>query len=91
MTDHPDLDGGPNAHRVAAAELSAIIGRIERLREDRAEINAEIANERRNAKLKGYDLKAIDEMVKLRALDPEKREEREALRQMYADAIGLFD
>lgn len=91
MTDNPDIAGGGNSRRVAASELKASIERIERLKDERADLAEDIKAERVALKGKGYQLKVVDEMLKLRALERDERNERESIRQLYADALGLFD
>jgi len=39
----------------------------------------------------GFDTKMLKEMLKLRAMDKAERIEREAIRDTYAGALGLFD
>ena len=70
-------------------QLRAIIDRIEaqneRIKEEteaRKEIYAE-------AKGTGYDPAIIRQIVKIRAMDPDKRLEQEAVLEMYMQALGL--
>ena len=86
----PDLKGGNNAHTVAAAELRAFIERRERLEADKAEIGEDIKELNAEVKGRGYDMKMFNEMIKLRKLDADERAEREALRDLYGSALGIF-
>lgn len=91
MTDDtPNMNGGDNAHRVAAEQLRALIERVERLEEEKKTISEDIREVKTEAKAAGYNMKAFAEMLKLRKLDKAERQEREALRQMYGDALGVF-
>lgn len=90
MTDNPDIAGGDNAHRVAADQLRSFIERVERLEEEKKTIAEDIKEVKTEAKAAGYDMKAFAEMLKLRKLDKAERQEREALRQMYGEALGVF-
>lgn len=90
MTDQADIQGGDNAHKVAAAELRQLIERVERLEDEKAVLSEDIKEVKAEAKARGYDMKAFAEMLKLRKLDESEREEREALRQMYGEALGVF-
>lgn len=87
---NPDLEGGNNSHRVAAAELLAFVERREKLEEDKAELAEAVKDLTGEIKSRGYDMKAFNEMLKLRKMDKDERDEREAIRSMYAEALGVF-
>ena len=90
MSDTPDIQGGDNSYRVAADELRSFCERIARLESEKAALADDIKDVKAEAKGRGYDLKTLNEMLKLRKLDADEREAREALRQLYADALGIF-
>ena len=74
-------------HRVAADQLRSIVERIERLdaeKKDLAEARKEVLAEARG---NGYDSKAINALVKLRAADPDAVSEFEAILEMYRNAL----
>ncbi len=93
MADIFDEDApkaGDNSGAVNPGELKSLVERFERvqgeiddLKDDQKEIKAE-------AKAKGYDMKAFAEMIKLRKLDADERKEREAMRDLYSHALGIF-
>lgn len=87
---NPDINGGDNAHRVAADQLRSFCERIERLAEEKQTIADDIKEVKSEAKAMGYDVTTLNEMLKLRKLDKAEREEREALRQTYGEALGVF-
>jgi uncharacterized protein (UPF0335 family) len=91
MSQNADINGGDNAHRVAADELRAFCERLERLAEEKATIAEDMKEVWGEVKGRGYDKKALAEMLKLRAMDKAERDEREALRSMYASALSVFD
>ena len=73
----------------SADQLRAIIERIERVEEemegpkaDRKEIFAE-------AKGSGFDVKVIRQIVKIRKMDRAKRQEEEAILDLYLTALGI--
>lgn len=87
---NPDINGGDNAHRVAADQLRSFCERIERLAEEKQTIANDIKEVKGEAKAMGYDVATLNEMLKLRKLGEAEREEREALRQTYGEALGVF-
>lgn len=90
MTDNPDINGGDNAHKIASAELRSFCERIEKLEEERKSLGDDVKDVMGEAKGRGYDAKILKEMLKLRAMDKDERDNREALRQTYGEALGLF-
>jgi uncharacterized protein (UPF0335 family) len=90
MADNPDIQGGDNAHKIAAAELRTYCERVERLDEERKTLSEDIKDVMNEAASRGYDKKVMKEMLKLRAMDKAEREQREGLRQLYGEALGLF-
>ena len=90
MSQQADINGGDNAHRVAADQLRALIERVGRLEDERAVLAEDVKSVKAEAKAKGYDMKAFAEMLKLRKLEQVERDHREALRQTYGEALGVF-
>jgi len=58
-------------------------GQINELRSDQKDIYAE-------AKGNGYDLKALRTIVRMRAMDDEKRRNQEAVLESYMLALGMI-
>lgn len=83
-----DEQDRPN--NAAGAELLSYIERVERLLEEKQGIANDIKDVKGEAKAKGYDMPAFNEMIRLRAMDKDERDEREALRDHYAHALGIF-
>jgi uncharacterized protein (UPF0335 family) len=73
----------------AKQALLNFIERIEVLIDQRKEINGDIKDVLAEAEATGLDKRTIREMIKLRALDPEVRIEREALRDVYMNGLDL--
>jgi uncharacterized protein (UPF0335 family) len=85
----PDLDGGDNAYRVAADELRTFIERVERLEEEKKTINDDIKDVLGEAKGRGYDTKALKEIVRLRKRDDAERQNAAAVLNTYLEALGM--
>ncbi len=74
---------------IAADRLRSFIERIERLEEDRAGLNADIREVLSEAKSAGFDAKTIRQIVRLRKLDPNERQEQEHLLEVYRRAVVI--
>lgn len=74
---------------IAIEELTMYINRIERLENDKSDIAAQISEVYSDAKNKGYDVKVMKQIVKLRKMDEEEREEQEMLLDTYKRALGM--
>lgn len=71
-----------------AQRLLSIIQRIERLEEERKALGEDVKDIFKEAKSAGYDVPTIRLLIKRRAEDAAKREEREALLETYLAALG---
>jgi uncharacterized protein (UPF0335 family) len=74
---------------VAGDELRWLIERIERLHEERKSIADEIKDVFAEAKDRGFDTAAMRCVMKLRKMDPDKRDEAEAIVAVYLSALGM--
>lgn len=74
----------------AKAQLQSIIERIEALELGKKEISEDIKDVYAESKSNGYDTAALKEIIKLRKMDQNKREEREAIVGTYLKALGDF-
>ena len=90
MNDTADIKGGDNSQVVAAGQLRAFIERRERLDTDKEAIAEDIKALHAELKGSGFDLRTFNEMIKLRKLDKAERDEREAMRDLYGAALGVF-
>lgn len=72
----------------AQGQLKAILERIERLEEDKAAVMADMKEVYAEAKGNGFDTKIIRKVVRIRKQDKAKRQEEEALVDLYLSAIG---
>jgi uncharacterized protein (UPF0335 family) len=88
-------DGAHNSGDVipltAATQLRTILERIERLEEDKAAVMADLKEVYAEAKGNGFDAKILRKVVRLRKQDKAKRDEEQALVDLYLDAIDGGD
>jgi uncharacterized protein (UPF0335 family) len=75
---------------VAAEELKQFVERIERLEEEKKAIADDVRDVYAEAKGRGFDVKAIRSIVRLRAKEPQQREEEEAILELYKNALGMM-
>lgn len=74
----------------ASDRLLSIIGRIENLNTEKKEIQFAISDIMAEAKGAGFNPKVIREIIKMRAEDEADRQEREAIRDTYLKALGMY-
>lgn len=79
------------SNSISSTELTTLVERVERIEEEIGELQADRKDVYLEAKSRGFDPRAMREIVRLRKLEPHVRAEREALRSTYKIAIGLLD
>jgi len=88
------MENPPKNHNrvggVAADQLKSIINRVERLEEEKAGIAADIRDVFAEAKGNGFDVKALRQIIKIRKLDAQEREEQETILDVYMNALGML-
>ena len=82
-SSHPDV-----LNATAQGQLKSIIERIERLEVEKGEIAEQIKEVKAEAKGNGFDVKIINTVVRIRKQDRAKRQEEEAILDLYLSAIG---
>jgi uncharacterized protein (UPF0335 family) len=75
---------------VAVDQLKSIIARVEKLEEEKAAIADDIKDVFAEAKGNGFDVKAIRQILKLRKMDAQEREEEETILDTYLRALGML-
>jgi uncharacterized protein (UPF0335 family) len=80
---HPDV-----LNATAQGQLKSIIERIERLEVEKGEIAEQIKEVFAEAKGNGFDVKILRKVVRIRKQDRAKRQEEEAILDLYLSAIG---
>jgi uncharacterized protein (UPF0335 family) len=74
---------------VAGEQLRAFIERIERLEEEKKDVQEQIKEVFSEAKGTGFDVKTMRQLIKLRKLRDADRSEQEELLEIYKAAIGM--
>lgn len=80
------MTNGSNSER----ELEALIQRVERLEEEKAKFTEDIKQVYAEAKITGFDVKAMRRVIAERKLDVADRKERRAIFETYASAVNLY-
>jgi uncharacterized protein (UPF0335 family) len=79
---------GPDS--VAADQLRLLIERIETLEEEKKGVADDIKDVYLEAKSNGYDVKTMRQVVKIRKMEKNARDEQDALLETYRAALGLI-
>ena len=84
-----DFDANPDVLTAAAqGRLKSFLERLERLEADKAAVSEDMKQVFAEAKGEGFDTKILRKVVRLRKQDKVKRDEEEALLDLYLSAIG---
>ena len=75
---------------IVADELRLLVERIERLSEEKKGISDDIRDVFAEAKSAGFDPAILRIVIRDRAMDREKRAERDALVEVYSVQLGLL-
>ncbi len=70
-------------------QLRSIVERVERLAEEIKGLRDDQKDMFAEAKGNGWDVKALRQIIRIRAEDPQKRAEREAILDTYMSALGM--
>ncbi len=73
---------------IAGSRILSLIERIEHLEEEIKALNEGKKEVFAEAKGEGYDVKVLKEILKLRKLDNDERDEQESLLDLYMRAIS---
>jgi len=74
---------------ISSAQLKSFIERIERLEEEKAEVADQIREVFAEAKGTGFDIKIIRQVLKIRKMETQERQEQEELLDLYLTALGM--
>jgi uncharacterized protein (UPF0335 family) len=75
---------------VAGERLKSFIERVERLEEEKRALAADIKEVYSEAKSAGFDVNTMREIIKIRRMDEDDLDEREALLDTYMRALGML-
>jgi uncharacterized protein (UPF0335 family) len=75
---------------ISGERLRTIIERVERLEADKDAVAEDIKALYAEVKGDGFDVKTIRNIVRLRKMDATKRDEQQALLDIYMSALGDF-
>ena len=78
----------PQGHN-SREQLKSIVERVERLNEEKAGLQSDIKDLFTEARGNGFDVKALRHIIRIRAEDPNKRAEREAILETYMTTLGM--
>ena len=69
-------------------KLRQYIARLENLESEKAEVQEQIKDVKADAKALGFDVKAINGVIKWRKIDRKKRDEEQLMLDLYLHAVG---
>ncbi len=78
-----------DAAGVAAESLKAFVDRIEKLEVEKQTIADDIKDVYAEAKANGFDVSILRELIRIRKTDKSEREEKEAILELYMQALGM--
>lgn len=78
-----------NVGGVSGERLIQLLERVERMEEEKAGLADDIRDVYAEAKSAGYETKIMRQIVKLRKMDRQKRQEQEEMLDLYKSAIGM--
>jgi uncharacterized protein (UPF0335 family) len=79
----------PEVGGIAGDRLKSFIERIERLEEEKRALAEDVKEIYSEAKGAGFDVKIIRQIIRIRKMDEDDRDEQEALLDTYLRAIGM--
>ena len=74
---------------IAKEQLQSIIERIERLEEEKANIAADIREVYAESKASGFDARTLRQVIRLRKMDSDDRQEQEYMLELYLAALNM--
>ena len=75
----------------AQKQLLQLIEQIERLEEEKKNLQADIKDKFLEAKAVGFDVKALRTVIRMRKKSHAERQEEESILDVYLHALGMLD
>ncbi|EEH11790.1 DUF2312 domain-containing protein [Wolbachia endosymbiont of Muscidifurax uniraptor] len=75
--------------KITAEELKGYIERIEKLEQEKRDVQGHIRDVYAKAADEGWDIKVMKQIIRLRKMDDDDREEQEILLDTYKRALGM--
>ena len=89
MADDAAFESSPDVlTSPAQGRLRSLIERLERLEEDKQAVMGDMKEVFAEAKGEGYDVKVLRKVLRIRKQDKAKRQEEEAILDLYLSALG---
>lgn len=88
MDDEDNTVAPQSLTQSSKEKLRQYVDRLERLIEERTELQGQIKEVYAEAKALGFDVKALREVIRLRAKDARERAEAEHVLDLYLQALG---
>ena len=74
---------------IAAQELAQFVERVERLEEEKKGISDDIRDVYAEMKGRGFDTRAVRQIIRMRKQDHSERKEMEAILELYMSALNM--
>lgn len=78
-----------NTTQVSSEQLKAYVSRIENLEEQKKALAEDLKDVYSQAKGQGFDVPILKKVIAMRKLEDHKRNEGEAMVDLYASALGM--
>lgn len=75
--------------KITAEELKGYIERIEKLEQEKRDVQDHIRDVYAKAADEGWDIKVMKQIIRLRKMDDDDREEQKILLDTYKRALGM--
>ncbi len=76
---------------ISGEHLRQFILRLERLEQEKSDLQADIREVYNEAKAQGFDAKIMRQLIRLRKMDTSDRLEQEEVLDLYKHALGMLD